>query len=183
MPEILILTGPPASGKSSVARALADRYDRVAHIEVDTLRHFVTPTGFAKPGQPERTRQLRLGIRNAWTLTANFLAERFAVIIDDVIVDKADLDYYVEGLKHLGAPVHFVRLMPNLQACLARNAAREEDRMNPERVESIWREMEGATVDGATIDSTELNVEETADKLQALTTSGASLIVRNAAKA
>ena len=28
MAEILILTGPPGSGKSSVALALADRYDR-----------------------------------------------------------------------------------------------------------------------------------------------------------
>ena len=50
MAEILILTGPPGSGKSSVALALADRYDRVAHINVDTQRHFVTPTGYRAPG-------------------------------------------------------------------------------------------------------------------------------------
>ena len=85
MAEILILTGPPGSGKTSVAQALADRYDRVAHVNVDTLRHFITPTGFRAPGKDGFERQHALAVRNACDLARNYMAERFAVIIDDVL--------------------------------------------------------------------------------------------------
>ena len=178
MPEVLILTGPPASGKSTVAQALAERYDRVAHIEVDVLRHFVTPTGYVPAGRPGFERQQALATRNACVLARNFLEERFAVIIDDVVIDQADLAAYVEGLKPAGFAVHFVRLLPRLDACLQRNAGRKDGRTLPERIEKVWRDFEaaGASAGGATVDSSDLSAYATADRLQALTTSGESLV-------
>jgi len=179
MPEVLILTGPPSSGKSTVARALAERYDRVAHVEVDTLRHFVTPTGYVSPGKPGFERQKRLAIRNACALAVNFLAERFAVIVDDVVEDRAAFELYLEGLRPGGAPVHFVRLMPRLEACLARNQSRREGRLPAGRVEAVWREFERAgEIAGCTVDSSDLTAYATADRLQALTTSGESIVWR-----
>lgn len=181
MPEVIILTGPPAAGKSAVARALAERYDRVAHVEVDVLRDFITPTGHVHPWGPTAAweRQQRLGIRNACALAANFLDERFAVIIDDVVIDKDNLDYYLAGLNHLGVPVHFVRLMPSLAVCQERNQARAEGRMAPERIVKVYREFEAAgAFAGATVDSSDLTPYAAADKLQALTTSGGSLLWR-----
>ena len=41
MPEVLILTGPPGAGKSTVAEALAERYDRVALVSLDALHEFI----------------------------------------------------------------------------------------------------------------------------------------------
>jgi len=162
-----------------VARALADRYDRVAHVEVDVLRHFVTPTGYVSPGKPGFERQKRLAIRNACGLAVNFLAERFAVIVDDVVADRAALELYLDGLRPGGAPVHFVRLMPRLEACLARNRERREGRMPQGRVEAVWREFERAgEFAGCTVDSSGLTAYATADRLQALTTSGESIVWR-----
>lgn len=179
MPEVLILTGPPGAGKSTVARALADRYDRVAHIDVDTLRHFVTPTGYVAPGKPGFERQEALATRNACALALNFLQERFAVIIDDVVIGPPHLSGYVDGLKAGGFGVHVVRLMPDLDTCLQRNRDRREGRMNAERVETVWREFQAApAAQGSVIDSSELTADETADRLQALTTSGESLVLR-----
>jgi predicted kinase len=179
MPEVLILTGPHGTGKSSVAEALAERYDRVAHIPVDTLRHFVTPTGYVAPGKPGFERQHALAVRNACALARNFLAERIAVIIDDVVITQSDLDAYLSELKDAGAPVHCIELMASLEVCQARNRDRKDERQPSTRVETIWRQFEAAgALPGATIECGELTAYGTADRVQALTTSGQSVVWR-----
>ena len=179
MPEVLILTGPPASGKSAVAEALAERYDRVAHVQVDVLRHFVTPTGYVAPSGPAEAwqRQQRLAVRNACALAANFLEQRFAVIIDDVVVTAGDLALYLDVLRPIGAPVHFVRLMPRLEVCVERNRARTAGRVPESRISSVHAQFKAeGDAAGVTVDNSEMTAHEAADRLQSLTTSGASLI-------
>lgn len=180
MPEVLILSGPSGAGKSSVAAALADRYDRVAHLPADIVHDFITPTGHVHPWGPQEAwqRQRRLLTRAVCASARVFLDGRFAVIIDDVVVSAAELQQYIGELKDAGMPVHYVRLMPSLEVCLQRNAARGEgERLRPQRVETVYRELEAAgEFAGKTIDSSNLSIEATADRLQALTTAGESIV-------
>jgi predicted kinase len=179
LPEVLILTGPHGAGKSRVAEALAERYDRVAHIPVDRLRHFVTPTGYVAPGKPGFERQHALAVRNACALARNFLEERIAVIVDDVVITQADLNAYLSELNTAGVPVHCIRLMAPLEVCQARNRQRRDERQPATRVESVWQQFEAAgEIGGSTVDNAALSAEATADQVQALTTSGESVVWR-----
>jgi chloramphenicol 3-O-phosphotransferase len=179
--DVLILSGPPGAGKTTVALALAERYDRVAHIPVDILRHFVTPTGYVPPsrGGPAWERQNRLAVRNASAIARNFLAESYGVIVDDIVAARLHLDWYVEDLKASGVAVHFVRLMPTLAECERRDRERKEGRAPPGRVAAVYKQMvDAGEFAGATIDNTGLSPYESADRVQDLTTSGRSIIWR-----
>jgi chloramphenicol 3-O-phosphotransferase len=178
MAEVLILTGPPASGKTTVAQALAERYDRVAHIDVDVVRHFVTPTGFAKPGGAERRHQRLLGARNACALSRNFLVERFGVIVDECFDEPDLLPVYLDELKPANADIHVVTLLPSLEACEARDAARRTGGRPSGWIRADYERFLkfGSDLPGSKIDSSDLTPYETADRLQALTTSVASIV-------
>ncbi len=66
--ETSLLTGPPAAGKSTTARVLADAQPVAAMIDVDDIRQLVV-AGHAAPWDGEAgLRQQRLGVENACDL-------------------------------------------------------------------------------------------------------------------
>ena len=86
----LLLTGPPASGKSTTAHALADSLRLAAVIDVDDIRQLVV-AGHAAPWEGEAGRsQQRLGVQNSCDLARRFVRTGIDVVIADVLtVDTA----------------------------------------------------------------------------------------------
>lgn len=92
----LVLTGGPAVGKSSCARALALAQPRAAVVDADDVRQLVV-AGAAAPWQgPEGRAQLALGARNAAALARGFHAAGFAVVVADVVTPATAAIYRAE---------------------------------------------------------------------------------------
>ena len=103
----LIVTGPPAAGKSTSARRLAATRQRCAVVDVDDIRQLVV-AGHAAPWDGgEGAAQHRLGAENACRLALNFGAYGLDVVLTDVVTD-AVWPVYAEQLP--GAVVVHLRI-------------------------------------------------------------------------
>ncbi len=92
----LVLTGPPAVGKTSAGRRLAQACPRGAYVDVDDVRQLVVAGGAAPWEGDEGVRQRELGVRNACLLAARFTAERFATVVTDVLTPRTLAIYRAE---------------------------------------------------------------------------------------
>ncbi len=117
-----LISGVPGSGKTTVADALARRYPRGVHLPMDELRQLVK-TGLASPLEwnAETTLQFEIARRNAARLAADYLANAFAVVIDDVVTET-DVAQYFQSLAPF-AP-RKVLLSPSIFVVHRRNAER-----------------------------------------------------------
>lgn len=170
MNQVLIVTGPPGSGKTSVALAICERFDRMVHVPVDELRHWVR-AGYRHPwaNDAQAAEQLRMASDAAVALARNAVGYRYSVIVDDVIVG-ADAEAYRAGLAGLDADVQFVTLLPSLEASLERDATRGAASI-PDRVRALHAEFADAVSQerqpGAVLDTTaDADARATADRVQ-----------------
>lgn len=123
MPNIFLLAGAPAVGKSTTARALASRSAKSLHIKVDALREMVV-SGMAWPGSegtPALIEQIVLARNSAIQTTKLYCEAGFDVVIDDFF-DPLQMVEYAQLENEF--PIQKILLMPSQAAAEARNRAR-----------------------------------------------------------
>ena len=89
----LLLTGPPAAGKSTTALALARSAPLAASIDVDDVRQLVV-AGHAAPWEGSAgDLQQRIGVLNTCDLCLRFIAGGIEVVLCDVVTTAAAAIY------------------------------------------------------------------------------------------
>jgi adenylylsulfate kinase-like enzyme len=162
--SVVLVSGLPGVGKTTVARELATRATRGAHLDTDQIGESLILSGLVAPGQEpaeEAERQLSLRRRNIATLARNFAEADFDVSISDVVLWPELLAEYRAGI---GLPLRFVLLTATADTVDGRDAGREK------HVADQWKHLredqDRFRAPGIRLDTTGLSLAETLDAIR-----------------
>lgn len=119
-PRLLVVTGPPGSGKSTVSAALADLWEPSALVEGDTFFAFLR-RGYVPPWLPEAHAQNDTTTRAAAAAAGTFARGGVHVVYDGVIGP-----WFLPAFAALTGldAIDYVVLLPPVETCLHRVATR-----------------------------------------------------------
>ena len=113
--DLIVITGPPGAGKSSVSEHLANRFEPSALVPGDSFFAMIKQ-GYILPWLPQSRRQNTVVVEAA-AAAAGRLTDICSVVYDGVLGPWL-LPTFVRGT---GLPdIHYVILLPPLEVCLER---------------------------------------------------------------
>jgi adenylate kinase family enzyme len=138
-PDVLILTGPPGSGKTTVARLLAAERERAVHLESDRFFRFIA-RGYVEPWKPESHPQNTVVMRIVGEAAARY-ARAYFTVVEGIISPRWFFPSLRQSLAAEGFRVAYAILRPSLPVAVERAARRETTRLDdPKVIQRLWHD-------------------------------------------
>lgn len=129
---VIVISGTPAAGKSSVSKALAEKFPKSAYLDIDSFKDMIVG-GNVAPWDPKGPEQFKLMEKNFLAVTKNFLEEGHVVILDYVFNDEQ-----VNKYNELFGDVHGFLLLPSIESLKKRDLERDPSGEMQERIEVLY---------------------------------------------
>ncbi|MCF6466884.1 phosphotransferase [Nonomuraea sp. MG754425] len=166
MKGVVLVTGVPAAGKSTVAQALAERLPRSVHVRGDAFRRMVVSdrADMTPDPTPEALRQLRLRHRIAATVADMYVDAGFTPVVQDVVIG-GELEHFTKTVR--SRPLHVIVLAPGPAEVERRERARAKSGYGggwtAARLDTVLRQ-ESARI-GLWLDTSRQSVAETVEEI------------------
>ncbi|MDX9913601.1 MAG: hypothetical protein RBS77_03415 [Candidatus Moranbacteria bacterium] len=153
---IIFINGSINSGKSTVAKLLAERIKDTAVVEVDRFHEFI-------PWMPVAESVL-INLENAVLVIRNFYKRGFNVIVPYPL-SKRNYEYLMEELKDIAENISIFTLNPELEEVLKNRGKRELTESEKERIKYHYSIGINKPTFGKIINNTKQTPEETVEKI------------------
>ena len=123
IPQVIVVTGVMAAGKSTVSQLLAERFSRGVHLRGDEFRRWVVSgrVDMSPHGDPEAERQLALRHTIAARSANIYVDAGFTVVAQDLFVG-ASLQPFLDQLT--SRPLSLIMLAPDVSTVMQRESDR-----------------------------------------------------------
>lgn len=166
---VILMSGTQGAGKSTIAEALAARFERGVHVEADALDRFIVsgrsePQDWVAPEPVGSARaEIELRARNAALLANSFFEAGYVVVVSEIVVGRA---FEILRGDIRARPLVLVNLVPSLDVVRERVVGRGKrepfEPWSPIIDQALRESLVGV---GMWIDSSLLSVGETVDEI------------------
>jgi predicted kinase len=177
--RVIVLTGPPGAGKTTVAAILAQRYTPSVHLHADDFWRFIR-TGAIPPYLPQAHQQNAVVIAALGRTAAAYAAGGYHVIVDGII-GPWFIERFCAAADPVAEHIHYLVLRPDEATTIHRAIHRGPDALTAtEPIHSMYRQFADlGPYEHHVIDTTTLDPAATAERIQQALTKGQFILLPN----